>query len=156
MCSVHPILLACLAAAVLCAPVSSADSDWAAVLTPPDVLRTSVRTASPVSIEEAALPPVPELRPASGTRPGADWATPAHAPRDGDDAFRGEPTFTFDVRRRGATAMPNDSRDYVPRDLLREVAAQTKSLSRVLPYPEYAAIVHRIARLKRRFASNNW
>ena len=49
----------------------------------------------------------------------------------------------------------NVSRDYVPRDLLREVAARTKSLSRVLPYPEYAAIVHRIARLKRRCASNN-
>ena len=110
MCSVHPILLACLGAAVLCAPVSSAGSDRAGVLTPPDVLRTSVRSASPASIEEAALPPVPELRPAPGTRPGADWATPAHArPRDGDDAFRGEPTFTFDVRRRGATATPNDS-----------------------------------------------
>lgn len=50
-------------------------------------------------------------------------------------------------------AEPNDSAislegEEVPRDLLRDVAAQMKSLSRVLPYPEYAAIVQRIARLK--------
>ena len=94
MCSVHPILLACLAAAVLCAPVSSAGSDRAGVLTPPDVLRTSVRSASLASIEEAALPPVPEVRPAPRMRLGADWGIPAHIrPRDGDDAFRGAVAF---------------------------------------------------------------
>jgi len=68
MCSVHPILLACLGVAVLCAPVSSAGSGRAGVLTPSDVLRTSVRSASLASIEEAALPHVPELRPAPRMR----------------------------------------------------------------------------------------
>ena len=110
MCSVHPILLACLGVAVLCAPVSSAGSGRAGVLTPSDVLRTSVRSASLASIEEAALPHVPELRPAPRMRLGADRGIPAHIrPRDGDDAFRGETTFTFAVRRRGATATSNDS-----------------------------------------------
>ena len=41
--------------------------------------------------------------------------------------------------------------DEVPRELLREVAAQTKSLSRALPYPEYAAIVRHIAGVKWRY-----
>ena len=35
-----------------------------------------------------------------------------------------------------------------PRELVREVAANLKSLAKVLPYPEYAAIVHRIAHLR--------
>jgi len=68
MCSVHPILLACLGVAVLCAPVSSAGSGRAGVLTPSDVPRTSVRSASLASIEEAALPHVPELRSAPRMR----------------------------------------------------------------------------------------
>ena len=49
----------------------------------------------------------------------------------------------------------NVSVDDVPRAILREVAAQTKSLSRALPYPEYAGIVHRIARVKWRCASKS-
>lgn len=35
-----------------------------------------------------------------------------------------------------------------PRELVREVAASLKSLAKVLPYAEYAAIVHHIARLR--------
>ena len=34
------------------------------------------------------------------------------------------------------------------RELVREVAASLKSLAKVLPYAEYAAIVHRIAELR--------
>lgn len=37
-----------------------------------------------------------------------------------------------------------------PRELVQEVAASLKSLAKVVPYPEYAAIVHRIAELKYR------
>lgn len=35
-----------------------------------------------------------------------------------------------------------------PREIVREVAASLKSLSKVLPYADYAAIVHRIAKLR--------
>ena len=35
-----------------------------------------------------------------------------------------------------------------PRDVVREVAASLKSLAKVMPYAEYAAIVHRIADLR--------
>ena len=38
----------------------------------------------------------------------------------------------------------------LPPELLREVAARLKSLARVMPYDDYAAIVYRIARLRRR------
>ena len=73
-----------------------------------------------------------EVRPAPGTRPRADWVIPAHVrPRDRDDAFRSEPTFTFDVRRRGATAMPNDTgRETLGRRggaLVRPVRTMTRS-----------------------------
>jgi hypothetical protein len=44
--------------------------------------------------------------------------------------------------------------DAAPRELVREVAASMKSLAKVLPYAEYAAIVHRIADLRWRCASN--
>ncbi|HEY2853376.1 MAG TPA: hypothetical protein VGJ18_11050 [Gemmatimonadaceae bacterium] len=36
----------------------------------------------------------------------------------------------------------------LPRELLREVAASLRSLSKVVPYEEYAIIVHRIARVR--------
>jgi hypothetical protein len=36
----------------------------------------------------------------------------------------------------------------VPVALVRRVAAELKALSKVVPYDEYASIVHRIARLK--------
>ena len=36
----------------------------------------------------------------------------------------------------------------LPRELLREVAASLRSLSKVVPYGEYALIVHRIARVR--------
>jgi hypothetical protein len=36
----------------------------------------------------------------------------------------------------------------LPRELLREVAASLRSLSKVVPYEEYALIVHRIARVR--------
>lgn len=35
-----------------------------------------------------------------------------------------------------------------PSDLVREVASGLKSLSRVLPYDEYASVVYRIARVR--------
>lgn len=35
-----------------------------------------------------------------------------------------------------------------PREVVQEVAASLKSLSKILPYAEYAAIVHRIAQLR--------
>lgn len=37
-----------------------------------------------------------------------------------------------------------------PRELLRDVAANLKSLAKVIPYAEYAAIVRRIAQLRLR------
>ena len=40
-----------------------------------------------------------------------------------------------------------------PREIVREVAASLKSLSKILPYGEYAAIVHRIAQLRWRCES---
>ena len=39
-----------------------------------------------------------------------------------------------------------------PRDVVQEVAASLKSLAKVLPYSEYASIVHRIAQLRWRCA----
>jgi hypothetical protein len=39
-------------------------------------------------------------------------------------------------------------RTELPRELLREVAASLRSLSKVVPYEEYALIVHRIARVR--------
>ena len=36
----------------------------------------------------------------------------------------------------------------VPSALVREVASGLKSLSKVLPYEEYASVVHRIARVR--------
>ena len=44
--------------------------------------------------------------------------------------------------------------DAAPRELVREVAASLQSLAKVLPYPEYAAIVHRIADLRWRCAGS--
>jgi len=35
-----------------------------------------------------------------------------------------------------------------PPEVVREVASQLKSLSTIMPYEEYASIVHRVARLK--------
>ena len=35
-----------------------------------------------------------------------------------------------------------------PREIVREVAFQLKSLPKVMPYEEYARIVHRVASLK--------
>ena len=35
-----------------------------------------------------------------------------------------------------------------PTELLRDIATQLKSLAKVLPYDDYAAIVHRIARVR--------
>ena len=43
-------------------------------------------------------------------------------------------------------AYPTDSE--VPRALVNQVAASLKSLARVMPYEEYAPLVHRIAELK--------
>ena len=41
-----------------------------------------------------------------------------------------------------------DLESTAPRELVQEVAASLKSLSKILPYAEYAAIVHRIAQLR--------
>jgi len=60
---------------------------------------------------------------------------------------RTRPTTTVTVETREAT-------DAAPRELVREVAASLKSLAKVLPYPEYAAIVRTIADLRWRCASN--
>ena len=35
-----------------------------------------------------------------------------------------------------------------PRELIRDVASNLKALARILPYAEYAAIVHRIAEVR--------
>ena len=43
---------------------------------------------------------------------------------------------------------PRNPDEMAPQEVVREVAANLKSLARVLPYAEYAAIVHRIARLR--------
>jgi hypothetical protein len=40
----------------------------------------------------------------------------------------------------------------LPRELLRDVASNLKSLAKILPYAEYAAIVQRIAELRWRCA----
>lgn len=37
---------------------------------------------------------------------------------------------------------------HVPRDIVQDVAASLRSLAKVLPYSEYASIVHRIAHLR--------
>jgi hypothetical protein len=42
----------------------------------------------------------------------------------------------------------SDLESTAPRELVQEVAASLKSLSKILPYAEYAAIVHRIAQLR--------
>ena len=44
--------------------------------------------------------------------------------------------------------LPREHDPVAPREVVREVAASLKSLAKVLPYPEYAAIVHRIAELR--------
>ena len=44
--------------------------------------------------------------------------------------------------------LPREHDPIAPRELVREVAASLKSLAKVLPYPEYAAIVHQIAHLR--------
>ena len=52
------------------------------------------------------------------------------------------------------TVDPQGAMDAAPREMVREVAASLKSLAKVLPYPEYAEIVHRIADLRWRCASS--
>jgi hypothetical protein len=47
-----------------------------------------------------------------------------------------------------------DEPSVAPREVVRDVAASLKSLAKVLPYAEYAAIVHRIADLRWRYASS--
>jgi hypothetical protein len=49
---------------------------------------------------------------------------------------------TPDVRDELAAKPP------APPEVVREVASQLKSLSTIMPYEEYASIVHRVARLK--------
>jgi hypothetical protein len=41
-----------------------------------------------------------------------------------------------------------DQEPAAPRELVREVADSLRSLAKVLPYGEYAAIVHHVARLR--------
>jgi hypothetical protein len=53
---------------------------------------------------------------------------------------------TFDTAA-DSTITANDMLE-VPRELLRQVAADLKALARALPYDEYATIVYRIARLR--------
>ena len=40
------------------------------------------------------------------------------------------------------------AKPHAPPEVVREVASQLKSLSTIMPYEEYASIVHRVARLK--------
>ena len=54
-------------------------------------------------------------------------------------------TLTTNARDDSAST---DSDPAAPPALVREVAASLKSLAKVLPYPEYAEIVHRIADLR--------
>ena len=42
----------------------------------------------------------------------------------------------------------HEARPELPREILRDVASNLKSLARILPYTEYAAIVHRIAEVR--------
>jgi hypothetical protein len=51
-----------------------------------------------------------------------------------------------------ASARQNDL--IAPREIVREVATSLKSLSKILPYAEYADIVHRIAQLRWRCESS--
>jgi hypothetical protein len=53
---------------------------------------------------------------------------------------------TFDTAA-DSTITTSDMLD-VPRELLRQVAADLKALAKALPYDEYATIVYRIARLR--------
>jgi hypothetical protein len=64
-----------------------------------------------------------------------------HTPRETDDLNVTEPDVTsFDVAQQ-VNVEP-------PRELVRDVASNLKSLARILPYAEYAAIVHRIAQVR--------
>lgn len=63
-----------------------------------------------------------------------------HSPQDPEpDAARRPQDYQVDSDFRGAEPPPK---------LLREVAASLRSLAKVLPYEDYALIVHRIARVR--------
>jgi hypothetical protein len=66
-----------------------------------------------------------------------------HTHRETDDLNVTEQDGTsLEVAQRGKSA-PS-------RELIRDVASNLKALARVLPYAEYAAIVHRIAEVRMR------
>jgi hypothetical protein len=68
-----------------------------------------------------------------------------HSSRETDDLNVTEPEVTtFEVAQQ-VNVEP-------PRELLRDVAANLTSLATILPYPEFAAIVHRIAEVRWRCA----
>ncbi|MFL5614986.1 MAG: hypothetical protein ACJ796_15080 [Gemmatimonadaceae bacterium] len=59
-----------------------------------------------------------------------------------------EPSLTTNLNTAADSTITSPEALEVPRELLRQVAADLKALSRALPYDEYATIVYRIARLR--------
>lgn len=72
-------------------------------------------------------------------------------PTDASEAASGYDERQLDVMSASDTAPDVDA--MAPRELVQEVAASLKSLAKILPYAEYAAIVHRIAQLRWRCSS---
>ena len=67
-------------------------------------------------------------------------------PTDASEAASGYDQRPLDVMSASGAAPDLDA--MAPRELVQEVAASLKSLAKILPYAEYAAIVHRIAQLR--------
>jgi hypothetical protein len=59
-----------------------------------------------------------------------------------------KPSLLTTVDAAADSTIPAHESVDVPRELLRQVAADLKSLAKALPYDEYATIVYRIARLR--------
>jgi hypothetical protein len=59
-----------------------------------------------------------------------------------------EPSLITNLNTAADSTITSPEALEVPRELLRQVAADLKALSRALPYDEYATIVYRIARLR--------
>ena len=72
-------------------------------------------------------------------------STAMHTSRETDDSNVTRVDATSFEATQQANSQPS-------RELVRDVAANLKSLASVLPYPEYRAIVHRIAQLRWRCA----
>jgi hypothetical protein len=59
-----------------------------------------------------------------------------------------EPSLITSLNAVADSTITKPERLEVPRELVRQVAANLKALARALPYDEYATIVYRIARVR--------